>query len=35
VASTTQESRVRAAWDVARRVDALLQPGSSELLPTG
>lgn len=35
VASTTQESRVRAAWDVARRVDALLQAGSSELLPTG
>ncbi len=32
VASTTLESRVRAAWDVARRIDALLQPGS-ELLP--
>ena len=28
VASTTLESRVRAAWDVARRIDALLQPGS-------
>ena len=27
VASTTLESRVRAAWDVARRIDALLQPG--------
>ncbi len=35
VASTTLESRVRAAWDVARRVDLLLQPGSNELLPTG
>jgi phosphoglycerate dehydrogenase-like enzyme len=34
VASTTMESRVRAAWDVARRIDDLLQPGS-ELLPTG
>lgn len=32
VASTTLESRVRAAWDVARRIDALLQPGT-ELLP--
>lgn len=29
VASTTLESRVRAAWDVARRVDTLLQPGSA------
>lgn len=28
VASTTLESRVRAAWDVARRIDDLLQPGS-------
>jgi len=26
VASTTRESRVRAAWDVARRIDALLAP---------
>lgn len=34
VASTTMESRVRAAWDVARRIDDLLQPGT-ELLPTG
>ncbi len=32
VASTTLESRVRAAWDVARRIDALLQPGEA-LLP--
>jgi D-3-phosphoglycerate dehydrogenase len=31
VASTTLESRVRAAWDVARRVDALLQPGSEQM----
>lgn len=28
VASTTLESRVRAAWDVARRIDDLLQPGT-------
>ena len=34
VASTTLESRVRAAWDVARRIDALIQPGN-ELLSTG
>jgi phosphoglycerate dehydrogenase-like enzyme len=26
VASTTRESRVRAAWDVARRIDTLLTP---------
>ena len=26
VASTTRESRVRAAWDVARRIDTLLSP---------
>ena len=32
VASTTLESRVRAAWDVARRIDDLLQPGS-DLVP--
>lgn len=29
VASTTRESRMRAAWDVARRIDALLQPDDS------
>lgn len=34
VASTTLESRVRAAWDVARRIDDLLQPGS-DLVPVG
>ena len=28
VASTTRESRVRAAWDVARQIDALLGPES-------
>jgi len=31
VASTTRESRIRAAWDVARRIDTLLAPG--ELRP--
>lgn len=35
VASTTLESRIRAAWDVARRIDTLLQPGDSTLLSTG
>ena len=34
VASTTLESRVRAAWDVARRIDDLLQPGS-DMVPVG
>ncbi|MDH4389954.1 MAG: NAD(P)-dependent oxidoreductase [Aquabacterium sp.] len=33
VASTTLESRVRAAWDVARRIDALLQPGT-DMVPS-
>ena len=28
VASTTRESRVRAAWDVARQIDSLLTPTS-------
>ena len=28
VASTTRESRVRAAWDVASRIDQLLMPGA-------
>jgi phosphoglycerate dehydrogenase-like enzyme len=26
VASTTRESRLRAAWDVARHIDSLLAP---------
>jgi D-3-phosphoglycerate dehydrogenase len=34
VASTTLESRLRAAWDVARRIDTLLQPGS-EMVQAG
>jgi D-3-phosphoglycerate dehydrogenase / 2-oxoglutarate reductase len=34
VASTTLESRVRAAWDVARRIDDLLQPGN-DMVPAG
>jgi len=29
VASTTRESRVRAAWDVARRIDTLLAPDAA------
>ena len=30
VASTTRESRVRAAWEVARRIDALLTPPAED-----
>jgi len=31
VASTTRESRVRAAWDVARRIDTLLTPAPTPI----